>query len=98
MRHRFPRWGLYQVHAPDPLLFPLQSHRTRGIQLMSDAKLLTVSKYRLLMLRYLQSWIDQLRWQRLKPMEKLARMLLNAWQSYFSSNAGSWLGQDFPVR
>ena len=29
------------------------------------------------MLRYLQSWIDQLRWQRLKPMEKLAEMLLN---------------------
>ena len=28
------------------------------------------------MLRYLQSWIDQLRWQRLKPMEKLAGMLL----------------------
>jgi hypothetical protein len=24
------------------------------------------------MLRYLNSWIDQLRWQRLKPMEKLA--------------------------
>jgi transposase len=23
------------------------------------------------------SWIDQLRWQRLKPIEKLARMLLN---------------------
>src|SRR5262249_9929290 len=29
------------------------------------------------MLRYLQSWIDQLRWQRLKPMERLARMLLD---------------------
>jgi hypothetical protein len=29
------------------------------------------------MLRCLQSWIDQLRWQRLKPMEELARMLLN---------------------
>ena len=29
------------------------------------------------MLRYLQSWIDQLRWQRLKPLEKLARMLLD---------------------
>ena len=29
------------------------------------------------MLRYLQSWIDQLRWQRLAPMEKLATMLLN---------------------
>jgi len=29
------------------------------------------------MLRYLQSWIDQLRWQRLQPMEKLAQMLLD---------------------
>ncbi len=29
------------------------------------------------MLLYLQSWIDQLRWQRLKPMEKLGWMLLN---------------------
>ncbi len=29
------------------------------------------------MLRYLQSWIDQLRWQRLAPMEKLATTLLN---------------------
>jgi transposase len=26
--------------------------------------------------RYLNSWIDQLRWQRLKPMEKQADMLL----------------------
>ena len=29
------------------------------------------------MLGYLQSWIDQLRWQRLTPMEKLANLLLN---------------------
>ena len=28
------------------------------------------------MLSYLQKWIDQLRWQRLRPFEKLARMLL----------------------
>jgi transposase len=28
------------------------------------------------MLRYLKSWIDQLRWQRLTPLEKLAGMLL----------------------
>jgi transposase len=28
------------------------------------------------MVRYLKSWIDQLRWQRLAPMEKLADMLL----------------------
>jgi len=31
-------------------------------------------------LRYQQSWIDQLRWQQLKPMEKLGRMLLNMWR------------------
>lgn len=33
-------------------------------------------RYEGAMLRYLKSWIDQLRWQRLKPMEKLADMLL----------------------
>ncbi|MDX2151852.1 MAG: ISL3 family transposase [Bryobacteraceae bacterium] len=29
------------------------------------------------MLNYLQRWIDQLRWQRLRPFQKLAEMLLN---------------------
>jgi transposase len=29
------------------------------------------------LLRYLQSWIDQLRWQRLKPFQDLAQMLLD---------------------
>ena len=29
------------------------------------------------MLRYLQSWIDQLRWQRLEPFQKLAQLLLD---------------------
>jgi transposase len=28
-------------------------------------------------LRYLNGWIDQLRWQRLKPFQRLAKMLLN---------------------
>jgi transposase len=28
-------------------------------------------------LRYRKSWIDQPRWKRLKPMEKLADMLIN---------------------
>ena len=28
------------------------------------------------MTRYLLQWMDQLRWQRLKPMEKLANMLV----------------------
>jgi len=34
-------------------------------------------RYEGAMLRYLKSWIDQLRWQRLKPFQKLAEMLLN---------------------
>lgn len=29
------------------------------------------------MLNYLQRWIDQLRWQRLEPLKKLAVMLLD---------------------
>jgi len=29
------------------------------------------------MLNYLQRWIDQLRWQRLKPFQELAEMLLD---------------------
>ena len=29
------------------------------------------------MLRYLQNWIDELRWQRLAPFQKLAQMLLD---------------------
>ena len=29
------------------------------------------------MLRYLNRWMDQLRWQRLRPFEKLAQMLLD---------------------
>jgi transposase len=34
-------------------------------------------RYEGAMLRYLQSWIDQLRWQRLEPFQKLAMMLLD---------------------
>jgi transposase len=34
-------------------------------------------RYEGAMLRYLQSWVDQLRWQRLKPFENLAGMLLD---------------------
>ena len=34
-------------------------------------------RYEGAMLRYLQSWIDQLRWQRLAPFQKLAQMLVD---------------------
>ena len=33
-------------------------------------------RYEGAMLRYFQGWMDQLRWQRLRPFEKLADMLL----------------------
>jgi transposase len=33
-------------------------------------------RYEGAMLRYLQSWIDELRWQRLAPFQKLAQMLV----------------------
>lgn len=33
--------------------------------------------YESAMVRYLKSWIDQLRWRRLKPLEKLTGMLLD---------------------
>ena len=34
-------------------------------------------RYEGAMLRYLQAWIDQLRWQRLRPFQKLALMILD---------------------
>jgi transposase len=34
-------------------------------------------RYEGAMIRYLQNWIDQLRWQRLEPFRKLSRMLID---------------------
>jgi len=34
-------------------------------------------RYEAGMLRYFQEWVEQLKWQRLKPFEKLAKMLLD---------------------
>jgi hypothetical protein len=34
-------------------------------------------RYEGALLRYLQNWLDQLRWQWLKPFEKLAQILLD---------------------
>jgi len=46
-------------------------------------------RYEGAMLRYLQNWIDQLRWQRLKPLEKLAPYLL-----LLSAATASWATAD----
>jgi transposase len=50
-------------------------------------------RYEGAMLRCLQSWIDQLRWQRLKPFEKLAWMPLDHLQGILNyGGRGSRMG------
>jgi transposase len=57
-------------------LFALNRRVMKAYLLKESLGRLWTYHYEGAMLRYLQSWIDQLRWQRLKPMEKLAEMLL----------------------
>jgi transposase len=59
----------------EPASYP-QISQTRQILKESLERLWTY-RYEGAMLRYLQSWIDQLRWQRLVPFQKLAFMLLD---------------------
>ena len=58
-------------------LFALNRRILKAYLLKESLSHLWDYRYEGAMLRYLQKWIDQLRWQRLKPMEKLARMLLD---------------------
>jgi transposase len=58
-------------------LFALNRRVMKAYLLKESLDRLWNYRYEGAMLRYLKSWIDQLRWQRLKPMEKLADMLLN---------------------
>jgi transposase len=58
-------------------LFALQPAHAQSVSLKESLSHLWNYTYEGAMLRYLQRWIDQLRWQRLKPMEKLARLLLD---------------------
>jgi len=57
-------------------LFALNRRVMKAYLLKESLDRLWSYTYEGAMLRFLKSWIDQLRWQRLKPMEKLARMLL----------------------
>ena len=57
-------------------LFALNRRVMKAYLLKESLDRLWSYHYEGAMLRYLKSWIDQLRWQRLKPMEKLADMLL----------------------
>lgn len=58
-------------------LFALNRRVMKAYLLKESLDRLWSYTYEGAMLRYLKSWIDQLRWQRLKPMEKLSRMLLD---------------------
>ena len=58
-------------------LFALNRRVMKAYLLKESLDRLWTYHYEGAMLRYLQSWIDQLRWQRLPPFEKLAQMLLD---------------------
>ena len=57
-------------------LFALNRRVLKAYLLKESLSRLWDYTYEGAMMRYLESWIDQLRWQRLKTMEKLARMLV----------------------
>ena len=58
-------------------LFALNRRLLKAYLLKESLERLWDYRYEGAMLRYLQSWIDQLRWQRLRPFQKLAEMLLD---------------------
>jgi transposase len=58
-------------------LFALNRRVMKAYLLKESLERLWNYRYEGVMLRYLQSWIDQLRWQRLQPFQNLARMLLD---------------------
>jgi transposase len=58
-------------------LFALNRRLLKAYLLKESLDRLWAYHYKGAMLRYLQSWIDQLRWQRMRPFENLAHMLLD---------------------
>jgi transposase len=58
-------------------LFSMNRRLLKAYLLKESLERLWFYRYEGAMLRYLQSWLDQLRWQRLRPFEKLAKMLLD---------------------
>ena len=58
-------------------LFAMNRKLMKAYLLKESLDRLWTYHYEGAMLRYLQSWIDQLRWQRLEPFQKVAQMLLD---------------------
>jgi transposase len=57
-------------------LFQLNRRMFKAYMLKESLDRLWKYRYRGAMLNYLNKWMDQLKWQRLRPFEKLANMLL----------------------
>jgi transposase len=72
------RWVSLDVRDKQMLneLFRLNRRLMKAHLLKESLDRLWSYTYEAAALRYLNQWIDQLRWQRLKPLEKLAKMLL----------------------
>jgi transposase len=58
-------------------LFALNRRVLKAYLLKESLDRLWTYHYEGAMMRYLQNWMDQLRWQRLQPFEKLAQMLVD---------------------
>ena len=58
-------------------LFALNRRVMKAYLLKESLDRLWTYRYEGAMMRYLQHWMDQLRWQRLRPFQKLAEMLLD---------------------
>jgi transposase len=58
-------------------LFALNRRVLKAYLLKESLDRLWTYRYEGAMMRYLNNWMDQLRWQRLKPFEKLAQMLVD---------------------
>jgi transposase len=72
------RWVHLTAHKKQQpnQLFALNRGVMRAYLLKESLDRLWTYRYEGAMLHYLKGWIDQLRWQRLKPMEKMADILL----------------------
>jgi len=73
------RWMYLSENKQQQLseLFALNRKILKAYLLKESLDRLWTYTYEVAMLRYLKVWIAQLRWQRLKPFEKLAQMLID---------------------
>ena len=71
-------WNLSGAKRQDlNTLFAMNRKLPKAYLLKESLARLWFYRYEGAMLRYLQTWIDQLRWQRLRSFQKLALMILD---------------------